>query len=418
MATLLNRKNGTRAIQFLDAAGSRKTISLGKASKSQASAVKTHIEHLLSAELTDQPVPRHTAIWLSEVSPTFKERLAAVGLIELADEQRQQSTLAEFVDDWITGRTDVKPASRLVYGRCRKWLVDYFGDDQQVGEITEGDADEWRLYIKQHLAENTARKMASVAKQIFRHAVRKRIIKVNPFNDLPAAVRQNFERDYFVTREEINKVIDAAPDAEWRLILALSRYGGLRTPSEIYALRWDDIDWPENRFTVRSSKTEHHEGKASRIVPLFPELRPYLDNAHEIAGDNADYVISTHRLGSGNLRTQAMKLLQRAGLEIWPKLFHNMRASRQTELENDFPTHVVCAWLGNSPAVAHKHYLKVTEDHMQRAAYALQNMAEMGMQGDARPKLANDINPLPAKRNNPLQQYATDVQWTILDSNQ
>ena len=41
--------------------------------------------------------------------------------------------------------------------------------------------------------------------------------------------------------------------------------------------------------------------------------------------------------------------------------------SRQTELEQDYPTYVVCKWLGNTPNVAHKHYLTVTDDHYQQA---------------------------------------------------
>lgn len=45
----------------------------------------------------------------------------------------------------------------------------------------------------------------------------------------------------------------------------------------------------------------------------------------------------------------------------------NQRSSRQTELENEFPTHVVCKWLGNRPQIAHRHYLKVTEAHFEQA---------------------------------------------------
>jgi len=33
-----------------------------------------------------------------------------------------------------------------------------------------------------------------------------------------------------------------------------------------------------------------------------------------------------------------------------------------------WPMYVVCAWIGNSQAVAQKHYLQVTEDHFRRAA--------------------------------------------------
>jgi hypothetical protein len=47
-----------------------------------------------------------------------------------------------------------------------------------------------------------------------------------------------------------------------------------------------------------------------------------------------------------------------------------MRASRQTELQREFPLHVVCSWLGNSPRIAQQSYLLVTEDDFARAAGA------------------------------------------------
>lgn len=68
-----------------------------------------------------------------------------------------------------------------------------------------------------------------------------------------------------------------------------------------------------------------------------------------------------------NLRTHLLRLIERAGLKPWPRLFHNLRSSRQTELEETFPTHVVCAWLGNSPQIANRHYLQVTDEHFMRA---------------------------------------------------
>ena len=44
--------------------------------------------------------------------------------------------------------------------------------------------------------------------------------------------------------------------------------------------------------------------------------------------------------------------------------------TRQTELEEQFPSPVVCRWIGNSQQVAQKHYLQVTDDHYQRAVTA------------------------------------------------
>ena len=70
---------------------------------------------------------------------------------------------------------------------------------------------------------------------------------------------------------------------------------------------------------------------------------------------------------SKNLGTTFKKIIRHAGVEVWPKPFQNLRSSRQTELEQDYPTYVVCRWLGNTPSVALKHYLTVTNDHYQKA---------------------------------------------------
>jgi len=53
-----------------------------------------------------------------------------------------------------------------------------------------------------------------------------------------------------------------------------------------------------------------------------------------------------------------------------------MRASRQTELQREFPLHVVCSWLGNSSRIAQQGCLLVTEDDFAKAAGSAKVMAE------------------------------------------
>lgn len=83
--------------------------------------------------------------------------------------------------------------------------------------------------------------------------------------------------------------------AQWRAMFALARYGGLRCPSEVLSLRWSDIDWDRERITVTSPKTEHHEDGASREIPLWPELRLYLEEYFELAEVGAEFVITDYR---------------------------------------------------------------------------------------------------------------------------
>jgi hypothetical protein len=79
-------------------------------------------------------------------------------------------------------------------------------------------------------------------------------------------------------------------------------------------------------------------------------------------------VITRYRDKNGNLRTQLQRIIRKAGLTPWPRLFHNLRATRQTELAEQFPAHVVCAWIGNTERVAQNHYLQVTDAHFEKAA--------------------------------------------------
>lgn len=216
------------------------------------------------------------------------------------------------------------------------------------------------------------RRRCTAARQFFKEAVNDRLIQVNPFGAMKGiGVKGNRTRDFNVDRETSQLVIDACPDAEWRLLFALSRFGGLHCPSEHLALSWGDIDFATGRMTVHSPKTAHHEGKELRVVPIFPELREYLEDARELAGELANDptapVISRYRSANSNLRTQLLRIIKRAGVKPWPKLFQNLRATRETELAETYPLHVVCAWIGNSPKVAADSYLQVTDAHYKSA---------------------------------------------------
>ena len=103
------------------------------------------------------------------------------------------------------------------------------------------------------------------------------------------------------------------------------------------------------------------------MIPMFPELRTHLMEVFELAEPGTEYVISRYRSANANLRTQLLRIISKAGVVAWPKPWHNLRSTRQTELAEKYPIHVVCAWLGNSRAVAQEHYLQITDAHFAQA---------------------------------------------------
>ncbi len=359
----------------------RRTIRLGKDYPLRAvNELRRLVGLLNAAAISGTGWDPKTAAWVGELKPILYDKIAKVGLVPKRAEP-EKTTLGGWLDSYIALRGDVKDTTATVYGQARRCLIEFFGASKPLADVTAFDADAFRIWlaehekirdgktVKVHRSEATVQRRCGMAKQFFRAAVRKRLIAESPFADMKGiSVQSNSERFYFVTRDEADKVLAVCPDNQWQLLFALSRYGGLRCPSEHLGLRWSDINLAAGRMIVHSPKTEHHRGKAQREVPIFPELRSYLEDAYELADDGTEFVIHRYRDTKANLRTYLRRIVERAGLRPWPKLFQNMRSTRQTELSEHFPAHVVCAWMGNSEDVAREHYLQVTDAHFEAAA--------------------------------------------------
>jgi integrase len=332
-------------VQVVNGDGVRKTIRIGKANQAEAEEFGRHVNRLNNSLILNRPVDRPTVVWISELSECMRGKLVRAGLVAAPESITYATTLAAFLDAYAAARTDVKPQTREHFVRVRNHLVRYFGAEKPLIDITPGDADDWRRWLARRedpekrgagLADNTVRRECGRAKQFFRAAERKRLIPTNPFADMrDTNVRANKDREHFVTRAVAEKVLAACPDVEWKLLFALSRYGGLRCPSEHLGLLWTDVDWERGRMVIRSPKTERHEGKATRVIPIFPELQPYLEAQWDRAPEGASFVIRRYRKRNANLRTQLERIIERAGLEAWPKLFQNLRSTRETELAEE-----------------------------------------------------------------------------------
>ena len=66
-------------------------------------------------------------------------------------------------------------------------------------------------------------------------------------------------------------------------------------------------------------------------------------------------------------RTNAMKIMERAGLTVWPKLIQNLRGSCETDwLDGGNPAHVVARWVGHSVKVQNDNYAQVDDHHFEQ----------------------------------------------------
>ena len=87
------------------------------------------------------------------------------------------------------------------------------------------------------------------------------------------------------------------------------------------------------------------------------------------AEPGAEYAITRYRRQNSNLRTELLRIIQRAGLKPWPRLFQNLRSTRETELCETYPVHVVTAWIGNTVPVAEANYLQMRDEYFDQATH-------------------------------------------------
>ena len=366
MASVSRDPNGTKRVLFMDGDGERRTVRLGKAPVKAADAFRLRVEALLTARITGTPWDAELAAWVRDLPDTMHARLVRVGLVE-PRQKRESTSFGALLDRFLDGST-VKPTTKAAYERTVAILREHFGGDRKLESLTPSDADEWRTTLSERgYASATISKHVRIGRRIFSRAVRWQLLASNPFEHLKAGSQENPDRMHYVPRETITTVIESCADPEWRAIIALGRYAGLRVPSEVLLLRWADVNWERSRLTVRSPKTAGHEGHAIRMVPIAPELRPILLDLFSQAPEGAVNVIEKYRSGS-NLNPHFRRIVTRAGFTPWPRTFHNLRASCAMDWCERFPAHTVAAWMGHSPMIAARHYLQVRDEHFELAA--------------------------------------------------
>lgn len=372
------------------------------------------------------------------------KRLAKLELVvprEPDEDEKRPLALGDWLDAFERMKSpDWKPASKVVFGHPRRNLLDCFSSETILSNVTDLDAENFERHLRAAgLAKATMAKRCSLARGVFEAARKHRLLESNPFQDakISVVINANRSRQKFIERSTIERVLAACPDAEWRLLVGLARYGGLRVPSEALSLRWEHINWERGEMLVPSPKTEHFEGHESRLVPLFPELRPLLQEAFEQAEPGAAFVISRHRskVKNGginwqavNLRTRFEKIIRIAGVKPWPRLWVNLRSSRATELADLFPSKVAADWLAHTEAVADKHYRQTTREHFERTikgeggalSLALLRGASQSTAEQESPKakpLNDSENAAFPQKKAVSQQSTKQPRWTIQNSN-
>jgi len=376
MASLTQRKKtGEWIIRFSDGHGNELPVFVGKKPRRLAEEVRRHVEKLVEARRANVSVATETISWLGGIDDGMRKKLERVGLIATAKAMLKVE-LGEFLDRYIE-QQKVESCALTIRNlqQTKNKLIAFFKASRDLRTITIDDMSSFRGWLVEvaKMGPNSVSTHLRKTKQFFADAVDNGLIATNPCKKLRELQdTRNEDRERFMTPEQAEKVLEACPTAEWRVIFSLARFGGMRS-SEILCLRWEHVVWDEGRIRVPGAKGRKGR-KRMRDLPIFYEIEVALKDLQAERPKQDGQIVLSYSTGD-NMRTQMARIISSAGIVDWERPFQNLRSTRSTELaKKGIPIQDFCRWLGHSPKIALAHYLQVQTRNYDRAATGIRTL--------------------------------------------
>lgn len=210
-------------------------------------------------------------------APTARKYLSKL-LAVATGEELQSFTMETWAEEWL--RRKERESSKATMARYRghmKCWLDWLSDTRRkkpLESITTQDARRWRETLQDE--GRTGKTVLSYTKDIgavFRSAIREGLVSHNPFTSLEAIdTSDSLDRKPFIG-EEVGRLLSAAPSEEWRGLILVAAFTGLRL-GDAARLLWSSVDLEDKRITLVPSKTK--KKKREVRIPIQPDLLAYL----------------------------------------------------------------------------------------------------------------------------------------------
>jgi integrase len=262
-------------------------------------------------------------------------------------------------------------------GQSRRYLLEWFGADTPLEEITTDRIEEWqRAMLESGLSRRTIQKAQVILHAILKRAKKKRWVERNAAEDADRIVLRASGDFNVLTAEEAEALVRAAVDEGEAALYRVAVGAGLRM-GEIRGLRWQDVDFGRRLLHVRWAVARHElqRPKSSyvRSVPMADQVAAALDrlSRRERFVGPQDHVFRTP-LGvprsDKHIRDCFYAALERAELghlrtKEPPVRFHDLRHTFGTLAVQVAAISDVQAWMGHAQIQTTMIYVHYVPQH-------------------------------------------------------
>src|SRR5262245_39837407 len=227
-------------------------------------------------------------------------------------------TARAYLVEWLEGtKADVEVRTYSRYYQTIHAFLAHLGGkaERLLGEITPSDIRLWRDKLKvKGLSAPTVNGAIKVLRMPFKAAHDLGYIEINPCTKNSVRLlkdeARNVSKDVF-TLEQIEALIQAAPSEDWRGMIMLAYFTGLRL-RDCSELRWSAVDLDARIIGVTTRKT-----RKTVTVPIHPQFDAWLEKQTRGIGKAPVFPTLAGKAGSGKsgLSMQFKRIMERAGIK-------------------------------------------------------------------------------------------------------
>jgi integrase len=212
----------------------------------------------------------------------------------LTGEEMQIVTIKAWCNEWLERKArDSSKATMARYRGHAKAFIEWLGDtraSKPLESITTSDMEQWKRALQDRgVVGKTVISYLKDIGSIYRSAIREGLLTHNPVGAVETPDTSDSRERKPFTAEEVSKLLNAAPSKEWRGMILVAAFTGLRL-GDAARLRWDCVDLQKKIITVIPAKTKRK--KVEVKIPIHPDLLSYLSKA-TITEDSPDSYVFT-----------------------------------------------------------------------------------------------------------------------------
>lgn len=271
----------------------RKSTGCASRSKAQAAAVRMEAEEKKKAGAGEDRSQRIQAVLVKAGEEAIRETLNAARAREFLAEIVRISTgedlpaftVKTWLDEWHRRKSKVTVGPTTARYKTSvtaftKWLG--ARADKPLESITIADIRAFRDALQsQGRAARTCNHYIKDVGSAFRSAVREGLISYNPASSLEALPNDDsIDRQPF-TPGEVAKLVSEAPSADWRGLILVGAFTGLRL-ADAARLQWGMVDLAKSVIRLVPAKTKRKKREVA--IPMHAELVAFFEN-HPISDD-------------------------------------------------------------------------------------------------------------------------------------